>query len=273
MDGDALMAATDTFHSLLGIFSGNRDGSAPASAAPSNGQVDMNFGSPAGTALGALSLVPGPVGWLGTLGSAGVRLGNASYADSARPTWGQQGLNFGQYAGSAFGLNSYGQGGRTDAIGQYNGSDVAPGGMASSGGFMGIGSSQHLAYTPAEAQSRYASQQAYGANFQGPWAGPGNAPATLAPTQAVAAPRPPMAVAAPAVNAFGVAAPQNTLASRINASGSSDPIGDLIRGLGLGGGGNYSAGHPGDGGPGGGYGGRADTGRSGADTGNRSSIN
>jgi hypothetical protein len=228
---------------------------------------------PVGWGMRAASMVPGPVGLLGTLGGAGLRVGNAAYADSARPTWGQQGLNFGQYLGSALGLNSYGQGGRTDSLGQYNGSDVAPGGMASSGGFLGIGSSQHLAYTPAEAQSRYASTQAYGPNFQGPWSGPGNVPATSAPTTAVAAPRAPLAtqpVAQQPINAFGVAAPQQpTIASAINDSGTDDPIGALIRGLGLTGGTSWSGGGHSTagfgGGGGGGFGG--DTGHSSSDGG------
>lgn len=266
------MAATDTFHSLLGIFSGNNN-SAQSSAPTSNGQINMNLGAPVGTALSALSMVPGPVGFLGTLGSAFGHLSNAAFASDARRTWGQPGLNFGQYLGSAFGLNSYAQGGPTNSLGQFHGVDVAPGGMVTDGGFMGtgIGSTDHLGFTPQEAQNRFASANTYGVGPVSSGQIQANA-AALAANMAAPAPTA-SPFSKPSLSLFGTPMQSRTIASSIDASNSSDPIGDLINGLGIGGngGGNYGAGD--HSGPGGGYGGRADTGRSGADTGNRSSIN
>ena len=119
----------------------------------------------------AAGLLLGPIGTLGAgIARGATRLGNAGFADRARGSWGQEPLSFGQNLAAALGLNSYGEGGRTDRLGEFNGTPVSPGGTVRNGGFLGFGGSVGGAYTPGEAQKREAARR-YGGAFGGTWGG------------------------------------------------------------------------------------------------------
>lgn len=223
-------------------------------------QVDMH--GPVGYGLRAASFIPGPLGLIGTLGSLGVRSNNAGFADRARPSWGQEGLDIGQAIGGALGLNSYGQGGDTDRLGEYGGVAVAPGGMVSNGGIFGIGATTTGAYTPAEAQRRNAAAL-YGSSFGTP-VQPGavaqaqpqapvqSAPAPAAPSPDPASMAPPQA--APAASNGGLDAARNSVFGAANSAVQigRDAINRALSSGNRGGGGN------GDGGSSSSGGGRSD---------------
>lgn len=128
-------------------------------------QIDLSSGG--GLALRALGFVPGPVGMAAGLLGAGVRGSNMGYTNSARRSWGQDGLSFGQTVGGLLGMNSYGGGGQRDKLGDFRGVAVSPAGMVSQGGFLGFGATPVGAYTPGEAQKRYAASL-YGNSFGTP---------------------------------------------------------------------------------------------------------
>jgi hypothetical protein len=204
------------------------------------GQIDMN--GPWGIGARALGFVPGPVGLLGTIGSMGMRANNIGYANTARRSWGQDGLGFGQTIGGLLGFNSYGQGGDTDKLGEFRGTPVAPGGMVREGGFLGFGTTPAGAYTPGEAQRRNAAAL-YGNSFGTPQVG-------AAPQPGVPAQARPAGIPMQSRDAFDM--------GRFN--GDPDPIGAAIRSMGMSANGGGRSGGNGGGGArsGGGGGGRSD---------------
>jgi hypothetical protein len=65
-------------------------------------------------------LAPGPIGWVGTLGAAGMRASNASTFDSALDRLGLEGLGFFDQVGAAFGGNNYGSGELRDQLAEID---------------------------------------------------------------------------------------------------------------------------------------------------------
>lgn len=235
----------------------------------------VDLGGGLGLGLTGLSMVPGPVGWLASITKGGIRANNMGYTNAARRSWGQEGLDLGQSVGGVLGLNSYGGGGSTDKLGDYNGTPVSPGGMVSSGGFLGMGATNTGAYTPAEAQ-RHRAASLYGSSFGTP------VQSSVAPAAAQAQPMS-APMAAPTPTAIAQAAPATPVQTNALGVAAPDPfdrdaIARIIRESGTNGAthGNYSAGGGtmgGRGGYGGGSAGGGNNGRSGADTGSRSSLN
>lgn len=216
------------------------------------GSSQIDTGSGVGLGLRALGFAPGPIGIAGTLASLGMRGNNLGYANRARASWGQDDLDFGQTLGALAGLNSYGQGGGRDKLGEFNGVDVTPSGVATRGGFLGFGGDTVGAYTPGEAQKRAAAAR-YGSPFGTPQAGP----VTPTPVQAATGvPSPAKAVPQTARRVYSKDAFD---AGAYNAD--PDPIGAAIRGMMRGasasGGGRSQGGTGGDR-SGGGAGGRSD---------------
>lgn len=218
------------------------------------GSSQIDTGSGVGLGLRALSFAPGPLGLVGTLAGLGMRGNNLGYSNRARASWGQGDLDFGQTLGALAGLNSYGRGGGRDKLGEFRGVDVTPSGVASRGGFLGIGADTVGAYTPGEAQKRAAAAR-YGSPFGTPQQGPVQPSVSAPATPSVAPMRAgPMPQARPA---------ESGIRDMSRFRDDPDPIGSAIRSMGgsLWGGGRGDGGGRGNGGGGGG-GGNSGGGRS-----------
>lgn len=99
----------------------------PAGGLFGSGPVDLSGGI--GLGLGALGMMPGPVGLVGTLAGAGLRVNNMLAAQQMLEDAGLPGYDALQWAGGVTGLNSYGSGSPNSPIGYMDdGTAITPSG-------------------------------------------------------------------------------------------------------------------------------------------------